>query len=281
MGKAELKLKVALFLFTMVMLVIGFNQMIFEHIPWAFNSPEEDMSFGWFVPLVSAYMLYRERNKIFENLSEASYKGLLLSLPFFIIGFFGARGSQLRLEEVGFVGLLISLTWGFWGKDTAKSVFFPAIYLLFCMPLATFLDVITVHLRLFVTSTAEFIINGFGISVDRVGTMMQLSNGFQIDVANPCSGLRSIFAIMALATAYGYLSQPTWSRRITLFMASIPLAIIGNIMRILSICFAGEFLSEDAAMGVVHDYSGFVVFLVAIVLMLGIDSLLNHMGEGK
>lgn len=276
------KLKHILFVLSLGLLILGFKAMLFEHIPWAFNAPEEDMSHGYLVPLVSLYILYVEKDKIKASLGEGSLWGLLAMLPALFLGFFGTRGSQLRFEEVGFIGLLLSLTWCFYGLKTVKRILFPCLYLLFCLPLATFLDVITVHLRIFATSTAFAILHGLGTEVVQQGTMIVSTTGdFAIDVANPCSGMRSIFALLALSAAYAYFNQPTWAKRGVLFLSAIPLAILGNVMRILTIVLVAAYADKNFAIGFYHDYSGYIVFIVAIALMLGIDKLLKEFGGEK
>ena len=247
----------------------GFQAMILHHAPDMFRAPQEDMSFGWYVPLFSLYVVWTERRKIFSSLGAPSWAGLLAALPFLALGFLGVRGVQLRFEIVAFVGLLITVPWAIFGKDTAQAILFPALFLLFCIPLATFLDVVTVHLRLLASSTAFAVARGVGADIVQQGTMVGAADGsFSIDVADPCSGLRSLFALMALTAGYAYFTQPTWLRRGILFAASVPIAILGNVMRILTIVLVANFASSDFATGFYHDYSGFVVFAVAILLMV-------------
>ena len=247
----------------------GFQAMILHHAPDMFRAPQEDMSFGWYVPLFSLYVVWTERKKILGSLGAPSWAGLLAALPFLALGFLGVRGVQLRFEIVAFVGLLITVPWAIFGKETAKAVLFPALFLLFCIPLATFLDVVTVHLRLLASSTAFAVARGVGADIVQQGTMVGAADGsFSIDVADPCSGLRSLFALMALTAGYAYFTQPTWLRRGILFAASVPIAILGNVMRILTIVLVANFASSDFATGFYHDYSGFVVFAVAILLMV-------------
>ena len=262
-------LKLGLFAGTVASLVWGFQAMIFHHAPDVFRAPQEDMSFAWYVPLFSLYVLWAERSRLRASIGDPSWAGLVCALPFLVLGFFGVRGIQVRLEILAFVGLLIALPWAFFGRATAKIVLFPALFLLFCVPLATFLDVITVHLRIFASSTAFLCLTGFGAEVVRQGTMIAAADGsFAIDIADPCSGLRSIFALMALTAGYAYFNQPTWLRRLLLFASAVPLAILGNVMRILSIVLVANFASADFALGFYHDYSGYVVFAVAIGLMV-------------
>ena len=262
-------------------LVWGFWDLLTCHAPNAFNSPLEDMSFGWYVPLFSAYVLWSERKKLLSSLGDPGWAGLLLTLPLLAVGLLGQRGLQLRLSIVSFAGLLVTIPWALFGKATAKRMLFPAAFLLFCLPMATFLDVVTVHLRLFASSVAFAVLKGFGADVIQTGTCIAAADGsFAIDVADPCGGLRSLFALMALTAGYSYFNQPTWLRRGLLFASSIPLAIIGNVFRILSICLVAAYASSDFATGFYHDYSGYVVFIVAIMLMVGAGELITRLGIG-
>lgn len=258
----------------------GFNAMILHHAPDMFRAEIEDMSFGWYVPLFSLYVLWTERDKVLASLGAPSWGGLVFALPFLALGFLGVRGVQLRFEIVAFVGLLIAVPWAFFGRATAKAVLFPALFLLFCIPLATFLDVVTVHLRLLASSTAFAVARGLGADIVQQGTMVGAADGsFAIDVADPCSGLRSLFALMALTAGYAYFTQPTWLRRGILFAASVPIAILGNVARILSIVLVANYASSDFATGFYHDYSGFVVFAVAILLMVATGEAITRLFE--
>ncbi len=259
-------------------MIWGFQMLLFRHVPMTFNDPKEDMSFAWYVPLFSLYVVWTERQKILEACGKPSFVGLLLTLPFFFIGFLGTRGIQVRFEILAFIGLLLTVPWTLFGGRLAKHLLFPAGFLLFCIPLASFLDIITVHLRLFATALAHAFLIGFGADVVRQGSMLFAANGsFSIDVAEPCSGLRSIFALMALTAGYAYFNQPTWLRRGLLFATSVPLAILGNVMRILTICLVAHFASKDFATGFYHDYSGYIVFLVALLLMVVVGNVITRL----
>ena len=276
----EIHVRTTLFATSLLAMLWGYQLMLLDHAPSVFSGTMEDMSHGWYVPLFSLYVVWRERREIAASVGEPSAWGLVLALPFFAAGFLGIRGYQLRLEEVGFIGLLISLTLAFYGARTAKRILFPALFLLFCMPLATYLDVVTVHLRLLATGTAFAVLKGLGVAVVRRGTMIAAESGsFAIDVADPCSGLRSLFALMALTAGYAYFNLPTWPKRAALFALSVPIAIAANVARILSIALVAAFCSPGFATGFYHDYSGYVVFAVAILLMLAAGGLVERGGR--
>lgn len=272
---SELQARLALFASAVAAVFCGYHVLLLSHAAMVFNDPKEDMSFGWYVPLFSLYILWRERASLREALGRPSAWGALATLPFLACGLLGVRGIQVRFEILGFAGLLWTLSWAFFGWRLAKRTWFPAAFLLFCLPLATYLDVVTVHLRLFATSTAYGVLKGCGVDIVRRGTMIFSPDGaFSIDVADPCSGLRSLFALMALTAGYAYFSQRTWFRRAFLFALSVPIAVFGNVMRILTIVLAGMTCSPDFATGFYHDYSGYVVFIVAIGLMLAASGLI-------
>ncbi len=271
------RLRVGLFALSFLALVVGYRLLIFHHAPEIFRGVMEDLSYGWYVPVFSAYVIWRERRELAASFDEPSVWGLVGLVPFLFCGFLGARGSQIRLEIVGLVGVLLFLTLAVFGRKTLKQAAFPILFLLFCMPLHSFLDVVTIHLRMFAVSAAYSTLQGVGLDVVRQGTMLTSSTGsFAIDVAEPCSGMRSLFAMMALAAGYAYFTQPTWLRRGLLFALSIPIAVVGNIVRIISIVGVAACCSADFATGFYHDYSGYVVFLVAIALMVAVGELITR-----
>ena len=272
--------RAVLFLTTVGFMLYGFCGM-FGRLRYIFMDPIEDMSFGWLVPVFSLYVLWTSRRELMESVGRPSVLGLLACLPCMAVALLGTRGLQVRLEQLGFVGLCIALPWAFFGWRTAKLCVFPAIFLLFTVPLSTFLDSVTIHLRLLASGTALAVLKGFGVSAVQKGTAIiaQGAHAFNIDVAEPCSGLRSLFALMALTAAYSWYTQPTWLRRILLFACSIPLAVLGNVVRILTICLCATWTSADFAMGFYHDYSGYVIFIVAIALMVACGEVIARFAD--
>lgn len=265
---------------SLLSLLWGFNAMLLNHAPATFRAPEEDLTYGWFVPVFSLYVLWTEREKLIKSLGSPSVWGLVFSLPFLALGFIGVRGIQVRFEIVAFAGLLITLPWAFFGRETAKRMLFPAGFLLFCIPLASFLDIVTVHLRMLSTSVAYGALKGFGADIMRSGTAIVAADGsFSIDIADPCSGLRSLFALMAITAAYAYFNQSTWLRRGILFALSVPLAIAGNVARILTICLVAAYADAGFATGFYHDYSGYVVFAVALSLMVAAGEAISRLAK--
>jgi len=280
------KIRLVLTAVVFAAMVVGFRAMLLNHLPGVFSAVEEDMDYAWFVPLFSIAVLWNERALLRESLGRPSACGLVLVFPCLVLGLLGARGLQVRFELLAFIGLLISVPWAMFGRGCARRVAFPALCLLFCMPLASYLSILTVHLRLFASAVAGGILSLLFDGVVRQGNMIALvdvivdGSPFVIDIANPCSGLRSIFALMAISVGYGYFTQPTWGRRAVLFALSVPLAILGNITRIITICIVAKSSSPQFATGFYHDFSGFVVFAVALLLLVGAGGALDRLCRG-
>jgi len=237
-----------------------------------FDEPLEDMKHGWVIPFVSLFALWRTRCELWEAMKQGSpsWLGLLWTCFFLILAWFGARGQQSRIEQLSLIGLLWSVPYTFWGRRMAHHLLFPAGFLLFTVPISSFLDFFTMHLRMFSSSMATGILNGFGMEIERSGTALfsRVPGGeFNVDVADPCSGIRSLFAMMALTAAYAHFTLQNRLQKWMLFACSLPIAMIGNMFRIFSICLVARFFGQKIATGFYHDYSGFVIFVIGVFLM--------------
>lgn len=281
MRLGSFKSRLVLMAIAFIAMVIGFNSMIFDHLPNMFLSPSEDMDYAWSVPLYSLAVLWIERKRILNSIGEPSLWGALATVPFLFIGLLGVRGIQVRFELLAFVGLSVSIPWALFGAKCAKRVLFPVACLLFCMPMASFLAIFTVPLRLLVSSISTEILSLFGMEIVRHGNMITLpgvivaGKPFGVGVADPCSGLRSIVALVAVAAGYGYFAQRTWPRRAVLLLSSVPIAIFCNIVRIMSICLIARFASTSYAVGEGHDFLGFIVFGLGIYITVLLSDLVN------
>lgn len=238
-----------------------------------FNEPLEDMLHGWVIPFGSLYAIWKTRADFPKAMATGrpSWAGFFWSCLFLILAWFGARGQQSRIEQLSLIGLIWSIPYAFWGRHTARLMLFPAGFLLFTVPISSFLDFFTMHLRMFSCSMATGILNGFGMAIERSGTALfsRVPGGeFNVDVADPCSGIRSLFAMMALIAGYAHLHLQTRLQKWILFACSLPIAMIGNMFRIFSICLVARVFGQEIATGFYHDYSGLVIFVIGLFLIL-------------
>lgn len=235
-----------------------------------------DYSHGWLIPFVSIAVVWFRRHELAAAPKAISQVGLAIVITGLLLHWLGAKAQQTRLSLFGLITLLWGVPFYFYGWRVAKLLIFPCSYLIFCIPL-NFLDSITFPLRLLATVVATGMLNGLGIAAERSGSAIysMAAGGFSFDVADPCSGIKSLLAMTALTAVYAYFTQKTLWKQWVLFLSSIPLAIIGNIARITTVALVAEAFGEKMALGLYHDYSGYVVFSVAIALMIGVGTLLN------
>ena len=240
------------------------------------NESGGDLSHGWLIPFVSAGIIWFKRRELMSLPKNSSRVGLAVVVLALLLHWLGAKAQQTRLSLASLIMLMWGVPFYFYGWQVARLLLFPCAYLIFCIPL-NFLDSLTFPLRIMVTIAATGLLNGLGIEAQRSGSAIYstAAGGFNFDVADPCSGLRSLLAMTALTAVYAYLTQKTLVKQWLLFFASIPLAIIGNIARITTVALVAEAFGQKLASGLYHDYSGYVVFSVAIGLMVGVGSLLN------
>jgi exosortase len=228
-----------------------------------------DYSIGWAIPFVSAWLVWRRRAEFAGAAGRPATAGLVVIVLCLALHWLGARTEQPRLSLTAFIGLLWSIPYFVYGWRVAALLLFPCSYLMFCIPF-NFLSGVTFPLRLFASAASAVLLNGLGIPVERFGTIIRpvTHGGFDFNVDDPCSGLHSLFAMLALTAAYGYIVQRTPWKRWVLFLSAIPIAMAGNIIRIVTVALVGAAGGTELALKVYHDYSGYVVFLAAVLLMV-------------
>ncbi len=234
-----------------------------------------DYTHGWLIAPVSLWLVWTRRKDIAAAEKSVSRIGLAVVILALLLHWFGAKAQQTRLSLAALVLLLWAVPFYLYGWGVAKQLIFPCSYLIFCIPL-NFLDSFTFPLRIFSTSVSTALLNGLGIPVLRKGstfTIEGVESNFEVEEA--CSGIRSMLAMTALTAVYAYLTQKTLTKKWILFLSCIPLAVIGNTARIVTVALVAKAFGRELAVGLYHDYSGYVFFSVAIGCMVAVGSLLN------
>jgi exosortase len=234
-----------------------------------------DYSHGYFIPFVSIGVIWYKRKEIFKIDMHTDSRGLGVVIFALILHWLGAKMQQTHFSLASLVLLIWGIPFYLFGWELAKKLVFPCAYLIFCIPL-NFMDVMAFPLRILSTKIATGMLQGIGIDAVRSGTAILIpSMPTGMDVADPCSGLRSLLAMTALTAVYAYFTQKTALKKWILFMSSIPLAVIGNIARIVTIAVVSEAIGGKLALGLYHDYSGYILFTASITVMVAIGSVLN------
>ncbi len=232
-----------------------------------------DYSHGYLIPFVSLAVIWYKREDFFAARKQVCSWGLAVIIGALMMHWMGAKMQQTRLSLIALIGLLWGIPFYFYGWQIAKLLIFPCSYLIFCVPL-NFLDSLAGPLQHVATGMGHTLLNNMGIECERIGTQL-LSPFFKLNVEAACSGLRSLLAMTALTAVYAYFTQRTFVKKWLLFLMSIPIAVAGNIGRILSIALVSITTGQEFGAGLHHDWSGYVLFTVAISLMVGFGKMLE------
>ncbi len=257
------------------------SRSLWDWLWHVWNTEVFDVSHGPLVPFLSCFLVYWNRKKIAEqpmSLSWPALTGVGLAL---LMHWVGMRGAQPRLSVLSLILLLWSLTWLFIGWRKARFLIFPAAILIFMIPFNFLEQQVAFPLRLLVTDASVLIAKMLGIAVRKVGSQIFDAGGrFQYDVAAACSGIRSLTTLLCIGAVFGYLTQEKAWKRLVLFLAAIPLAVLGNIIRVTLIIITADWFGQAAGKRV-HDWGGFVIFVVVLLCLFGVGNLLDMDGRKR
>jgi exosortase len=201
-------------------------------------------------------------------------RGVAIIAVTMVAYYFGVKAMQPRIVVFSFVLLLLGLALALGGRGLFRLVFFPITFLFLMIPLNFLDEKVGFPLQQLMAISSTGLLNMFGIETLRVGTGIY-SRVFHFDVAAPCSGIRSLMALTTVTAAYAYVTQQVQWKRWVLFLSAMPLAVLGNIARVTSIALVAQVYGQEIAGKAYHEYSGFIVFGVALSTMVIIGLLLN------
>lgn len=235
-----------------------------------------DYSHGLAIPLISLGLLWFRRSSLLEAPRRISWFGLAAVIAALLLHYIGYKTQQTRLSLFALIGLSWAIPTYLYGWAIGRLLLFPCAYLLFAVPF-NFLDGVSALLQGLMTACSKVLLHGLGIEVIREGNTLWAPDheSYGFNVAVPCSGIRSLQALTALTAIYGYLTLPGSWRKWLLFLSAFPLAVIGNMFRVVSVVLIAEGFDPRFAGQEYHDWSGFFVFAVAIVLMVLLGNLLG------
>ncbi|MGA9566662.1 MAG: exosortase A [Candidatus Korobacteraceae bacterium] len=235
---------------------------------------DPDYSHGFLVPFLSAYLIWQRRDKLAEVVRRPSNWGLLVVIFSLGLLFLGSLGAELFLTRISIIVTICGLIVYFAGWPLLRAMAFPLAFLLFAIPIPVLIyNEIVFPLQFiasrFATSCLEML-NLFPIM--REGNVL-IMPGMRLEVVEACSGIRSLMSLLALAAGYGYLAEKSVPVRWFMFLAMVPLAIISNGTRVMITALMTNYIGPKAAEGFMHEFSGWVIFVVATALFLGLHSL--------
>ena len=244
-----------------------------------------DYTHAYFIMPVSLWLVWRKRAAIKSILvsessnsqKEQSFLGVLLLLLGIFLFFIGWRYDYLFISTLSLIPNLFGIIIYLYGTGMAKELLFPILYLLLMVPPPLgVLDAITLPMRYGASTAAYVFLRSFYFPIVQDGLLFSVE-GQPLFMGPACSGFRSLITMIALGLVYVYCSHAPMKKKTALVIAIIPLALLGNLIRIILMCVITYYLGEKIAQGFFHYASGMVIFLVMILGLIIVETYLNKL----
>jgi len=265
---------------------------------------DENYSHGLLIPFIIGYILWSERDLLAGAPRRPRFaSGVVMILGALLMLWAGTAGAELFLQRASLVLLLAGVVVYFWGFALLRLTLVPLFLLALAIPIPAILfNKIAFPLQLFASRCAVWAMRQFGIPVLRDGNVIELmplnsSVTKKLEVVEACSGIRSLMTLVTLAVVFAYFTAPTagpgggdssarrtlrnWGfwRGVILVVAAVPIAILTNAMRVSGTGILARFYGTEVADGFFHSFSGWVVYIVAFLLLFGLGWLLDRIHQ--
>jgi exosortase len=231
---------------------------------------DENYSHGFLIVPLAAYLAWERRAQLANLAFRPSGWGLAIVWGSIAVLLAGLLGAELFLTRIAMIGTIIGAVVFVLGWHHLKALAFPIAVLLLMIPIPTIIfNQIVFPLQLLASRVGEASLMAAGIPVLREGNIIVLANT-SLEVAEACSGLRSLVSLLTLAIVYGYFTDRRPGVRVAIALASIPVAILANGARVAGTGIAAHYYGPAVAQGFLHTFSGWMVFVVAFLMLFGV-----------
>jgi exosortase B len=225
----------------------------------------------WLIVRQWPAMLHASEGK---NGSGAGWPLCVFGLLLYIAG----RSQDILIFEVGsFIVLLAAMLWIERGGSGLKVQWFPFFFMLFMIPLpGVIVDAVTMPMKMAVSYVTEHILFWAGYPIARSGVILQIGQ-YQLLVADACAGLQTLLTLEALGLFYLNVVRHTSAfRNVALAILIVPISFTANVIRVMTLTLITYYFGDAAGQGFLHGFAGMVLFISALILIIGIDSLLQY-----
>ncbi len=237
------------------------------------NDP--NFSHGIFVPAFALFVLWQDRKRLQQVAAAPSWSGLALIVIGLLMLVLGVLGAELFFSRTSLLVLLAGLIVLFQGWAMFRAVLFPWAVLILMIPIPSLLlQKVTFPLQLLASKLSSDFLPLCGVPVLREGNVIVLPS-MPLEVAEACSGIRSLLSLVTLAIIYGYLmDKRTWVR-VVLAISAVPIAVAANGFRIFGTGLLVQYWDPDKAQGFFHAFSGWLIFVVSLMMLFALHRMIN------
>ncbi len=259
-----------------IRLLVVFGAFVSLYYGVAYNmalhwSADPNYSHGFLIPLISAYLLWERRDLLRTVEVRPSNWGVVVLLFGLLMLVMGSVGAELFTMRVSMLVVMAGLVIFLGGFNVLRAVALPLGYLIFMIPLPYIVyDAIAFPLKLFAAHNAVAFLKLVGIPVYREGNVIHLAQT-TLEVADACSGIRSLISLIALGVALAYFAQKGWARRVIVVFMAVPIAILVNVTRVVVTGVLAHYYGAEVATGFFHEFSGFLMFGVAMAMLVALN----------
>jgi exosortase len=237
---------------------------------------DDNYSHGFFIVPLAAYFAWERRRRFLAAPSHPSALGLVVVIGSIFLLAAGVIGAEMFITRISILGTLVGIVLFLFGWKRLRVLVFPLAFLLLMIPLPAILfNQIAFPLQLWASQVGEMAIAAANVPVLREGNLLVLPNT-TLEVAEACSGIRSLVSLLTLGIVFGYFADTRPSVRTLIALSTIPVAILSNGVRVAGTGIAAQRFGTAAAEGFFHEFSGWLLFVVAFLMMLGLQRLLLH-----
>lgn len=231
---------------------------------------DDNYSHGFLIVPIALYFAWERRQKLASLPLQGSWLGLLAVLVSLAVLLAGRLGAELFLSRIPIIGVVGGAILFLAGWSYLRVLIFPLLFLLLMIPIpAIIFNQIAFPLQLVASRFGEFALQAADIPVLREGNVITLANT-QLEVAEACSGIRSLISLLTLGILFGYFTHPGTFVRWIMALTTIPVAIVANGFRVAGTGIAAHYYGPEVAEGFFHTFSGWLVFVVALVILVAL-----------
>jgi exosortase len=235
---------------------------------------DDNYSHGFLIVPLALYFVWERREKLRKIPVAPSTLGLVAVLGSVALLIAGILGSELFLTRISILGTIVGITLFLGGWGYLRALVFPLAFLLLMIPIPSIIfNQIAFPLQLLASQFGETAMGFANVPVLREGNVLILANT-TLEVAEACSGIRSLVSLLTLAIVLGYFSDPRGWVRTLVALSSVPVAIVTNGFRVAGTGIAAHKIGAAAAEGFFHEFSGWLVFVSAFMLMLALQRII-------
>jgi exosortase len=238
---------------------------------------DDNYSHGLLLPFAIAFLAYQEHPRWRACDGKGSWWGLSIAGLSQLVALVGYLGAEFFLQRTSFAIFAVGVVVYLWGWRLLREVWLLVLLYLLTVPLpAIIFNQVALPLQLFASTVSEHVLNALNIPVYREGNILQLPN-LTLSVAEACSGIRSLMSLVTLAVMLAYFLPTRWIWRVAFVATAVPVAIICNSARVAGTGVLARYWGEAAAQGFFHSFSGWLIFLLAFVILFAEMAMLGRL----